>query len=109
MRVIDTDLAIENAGGDLALAKELYRMLQAELPNYQQAISESYQQNDLEQLYNHVHKLNGSATYCGVPGLKQAAHTFESHLKGNHPEHYPEDHERLQAEIAALMSIPEMK
>ena len=108
LATIDVDLAISNAGGDLELAKELYRLLQNELPRYQREIHENYQQGDLEQLYQSVHKLNGSATYCGVPALKQAAHSFEQHLKAQKQVHFAEDHTRLQAEIATLLATPEM-
>ncbi len=106
---IDPQLAISNAGGDPALAKDLYRMLQEELPGYLNTIPASYQQADYDKLYQHVHKLNGSATYCGVPALKQATQTFEQHIKQSREEIYAEDLAFLCEQIQRLMAIPELE
>ncbi len=81
MAVIDRDLALQRAGGNSQLADELFGMLLRELPTQRSHIESARALRDFPSLQFHVHKLNGSATYCGVPALKAAAETVESHLK----------------------------
>lgn len=106
LSVIDTDLAIKNAGGNAELARDLHRMLQEELPQYLHEIQDAYQRQDYAALYQHVHKLNGSATYCGVPALKAAANRFDTQLKQGRSQDYPEAIEELCARIEELMQVP---
>ncbi|MBE0510691.1 MAG: Hpt domain-containing protein [Chromatiales bacterium] len=106
LSVIDTDLAIKNAGGNAELARDLHRMLQEELPGYLQEIQDTYQRQDYAALYQQVHKLNGSATYCGVPALKAAAHRFDTHLKQEQQEHYAEDMAEICERIEELLRTP---
>jgi len=80
-KVIDRDLALERAGGNAQLAAELFGMLLQELPQQRTAIESALAAGDYTALRHQVHKLNGSATYCGVPALKAAADTLETHLK----------------------------
>ncbi len=81
LKVIDRDLALERAGGSLDLAQELFGMLLKELPYFRATLSSCHAAGDLQALQESVHKLNGSATYCGVPALKRAADSLESRLK----------------------------
>lgn len=104
--IIDESLALENAGGNAELAMDLYRMLQEELPDYLDKLNDSYRTGDFTALYQHVHKLNGSATYCGVPALKLAAQTFESHLKQSREQEYAEDLDLLLEQIRLLLKVP---
>ena len=107
--VIDPALAIANAGGDPTLAKDLYSMLQQELPSYLRSIPHAYQEADFDKLYQLVHKLNGSATYCGVPALKQAAQHFERHIKQDNQAAFAEDLQQLCDEIRAIIAVPELE
>lgn len=80
-RVLDKDLALERAGGNADLARELFSMLLRELPEYRRRIQNLYEAQQYEQLREQIHKLNGAATYCGVPLLKTVVDDFESQLK----------------------------
>jgi two-component system sensor histidine kinase BarA len=99
-------LALERAGGNADLARELYQMLQNELPSYQINLREHYKQGETEALLNAVHKLNGSATYCGVPALKVAAETLESNIKKGIEEAYEAGLETLLKEIERVLQTP---
>jgi len=79
--IIDRELALERAGGSADLADELFAMLLHELPLRRERVQESFQRDDTDTLLDQVHKLNGSATYCGVPALKEAAERLELRLK----------------------------
>lgn len=81
LKAIDRNLALERAGGSIDLAKELFNMLLRELPVYRETLREMHQAKEFDAIKEVVHKLNGSATYCGVPALKKAAESLESNLK----------------------------
>lgn len=104
--VIDADLALERAGGNAGLARELHQMLQKELPLYKVQIRTLFENNDIKALINAVHKLNGSATYCGVPALKAAADQFENSLKHGQDEQYAQQLEEVLHAIEQVMQNP---
>lgn len=81
LKVIDTELALEHAGGSRELADELFGMLLKELPGYLQGIPQALREQRYHDLHEQVHKLAGSTNYTGVPALKQAAETLDRQLK----------------------------
>lgn len=83
-KVIDTEQALEQAGGSEQLAKELFSMLLNELPDHQQAISLAHANGDLEALWEPAHKLYGATAYCGVPALRTAAKELEDAIRASH-------------------------
>jgi two-component system sensor histidine kinase BarA len=109
LNAIDTNLALERAGGNQDLARELYQMLQNELPNYRNTIKQHYDSGDYEVLLEVVHKLHGSATYCGVPALKEAAAEMETHLKQRAEGSYAADLASVLGEIQRLQLTPELE
>lgn len=108
LNVVDEALALERAGGNADLARELYQMLQKELPVYHENLHNYYQQGDMEALLNAVHKLNGSATYCGVPALKAAAESLESNMKRGMEEVYRSGLDTLLSEIERVQQTPSL-
>jgi len=104
--IIDTDLALERAGGNADLARELYQMLQKELPVFQANIRSLFETSDLAALTDTVHKLNGSATYCGVPALKAAADSLEGSLKRGESESYQQQLDEVLQAIQHVMDTP---
>jgi two-component system sensor histidine kinase BarA len=108
LNAIDTKLALERAGGNQDLARELYQMLQNELPNYLSNIKHHFNNGDYAALLEVVHKLNGSATYCGVPALKEAAATMEGHLKQGAEGCYANGFNDILHEIKRLQQTPEL-
>ena len=98
----NSSLAIEKAGGNVDLARELFEMLTSELPEYASSISELYQQQDYTKLCETVHKLHGATRYCGVPALSQKTGEFESALKRDDKQQYPEMLKRLLSEIELI-------
>lgn len=106
LRAIDENLALQRAGGNEGLARDLYRMLQNELTDYQRRLPTLFADGDLDTLQEVVHKLNGSATYCGVPALKSAVDAMESSLKRGETECYASGLEAVMKEIQRLMQYP---
>lgn len=108
LNAIDTNLALERAGGNQDLARELYQMLQNELPNYLSTTKKHFDNGDYAALLEVVHKLNGSATYCGVPALKAAAASLEGNLKQGAEENYASGLSDIRREILRLQQTPEL-
>ncbi len=109
LNAIDTNLALERAGGNQELARELYQMLQNELPNYRSTTRQHYENGDYDALLEVVHKLHGSTTYCGVPALKEAAASMETNLKQGAESAYGQCLEQVLSEIQRLEQTPELE
>lgn len=105
-KVVNPDLALERAGGNADLARDLYQMLQKELPVYLEKLPELFKDNDLTTLTASVHKLHGSATYCGVPALRAATESFESCLKRGETAKFTEQMDGLLEAIRQLLKQP---
>lgn len=103
--VIDRNAALEMAGGSAELADELFGMLIAELPNHQEKIEAALAAGDLGALQAHIHKLNGSATYCGVPALKAAADLAETNLKQGRTEAIAQEVQAIVEEIDRVLEF----
>lgn len=80
-QVFDHDLALERAGGNRDLAEELFGMLIKELPDYREKLDAAQREGNIDQVIFVAHRINGSATYTGVPALKAAAEALEISLK----------------------------
>lgn len=79
-QVYDEELSLRLANGKRELAHELLQMLLAELPNQRDQISTLTKNQDFQALKQVVHKIHGSASYCGLPALKAAAAFVEKQL-----------------------------
>jgi len=108
LHTTDANLALERAGGNRELARELYQMLQNDLPNYRATIQRHFDSGDYDALLEVVHKLGGSATYCGVPAMKEAAKRLETSLKKGEESQYAVGTTELVDEIERLLQTPEM-
>jgi two-component system sensor histidine kinase BarA len=102
--VFDRELALQRAGGSQDLAEELFAMLLRDLPDLRQRIESAYTCNNIPALIEVVHKLNGAATYCGVPALKAAAQLSETALKQGQHETYGALQKQLLSEIDRVMA-----
>lgn len=79
--MLDIPQAIEQAGGNPDLAKELFTMLLKELPDQKEKLNQAFAKGDNQAIWNHSHKLYGSTAYCGVPALRKAAKELEEAIK----------------------------
>ena len=80
-QVVDMELAVKRAGGRRKLAAELHGMLLDSTRDLKRLIESSWASQDLDALFVHVHKLNGSTRYCGVPELEAQCETLETQIK----------------------------
>jgi two-component system, NarL family, sensor histidine kinase BarA len=82
-QIIDWKLSLRLASGKVFLAEELLKMLQAELPKFRTNITAALQKNDLNALFHNVHKLHGSACYCGATKIMDITKILERVVKEN--------------------------
>jgi len=84
------------------LAQQLLDMLALELPEFKQAIKESFAQNKTSILINHIHKLHGACCYCGANHLKSMLNHIENHIQDYTPQELETHIHALLAEIEAV-------
>jgi len=107
--IFDAATALEQAGGNEELARELFSMLLNELPDHRQAIDAAFRSMTSETaaidgLWDSVHKLYGAAAYLGVPALRGAAKTLEDQIRENARDQLAEGIRQLDQEIERLLN-----
>lgn len=102
-KVIDIQLALDQAGGNEALAKDLLTMLLKELPLLSEKLQQAIHAQDNTAMWDHAHKLYGSTAYCGVPGLQHTAKSLEDAVKQRKHELIITAHSRVCTEITLLL------
>src|SRR3990167_2560288 len=80
---IDWKLTLTLCNGRADLAEQLLNMLAEELPTHKKAIKNAYEKKQFDVMANHVHKLLGASSYCGVPTLQEICLQLEIKLKTN--------------------------
>ncbi|WP_333854456.1 two-component sensor histidine kinase BarA [Leclercia sp.] len=83
---LDWQLALRQAAGKNALAREMLQMLVAFLPEIRNKVEEQLVGENPEDLVGAIHKLHGSCGYSGVPRLKNLCHLLEQQLRSGTPE-----------------------
>ncbi len=78
---VSVEESIRLAAGKADLAEELFSMLIEQLYSDLPRIQSLWDQEDMEELLECVHKLHGATRYCGVPELREATNQLETALK----------------------------
>lgn len=79
----DFSAALSSAGGNQELSEELFAMFLEQLPKHKEHIIGYHNNNLLYDLREEIHKLRGSAAYCGATPLLNAAKALENALEEN--------------------------
>ncbi|MGM0953695.1 MAG: ATP-binding protein [Pseudomonadota bacterium] len=103
---VSIEESIQLAAGKPDLAEELFSMLLEQLPTDQHQIHNLWQDNDMDNLLECVHKLHGATRYCGVPELRTATHRFETALK-HESQDMAEHRDQLLSAIERLLAWSE--
>jgi len=77
---LDWQLALRQAANKPELARDLLRMLLEFLPEVHAKMAQFMTTNEVNALREIIHKLHGSASYSGVPRMKQLCHQLERGL-----------------------------
>ena len=102
--IFNKQQALEQAGDDPALAKDLLQMLFAELPELLEKLKKALADNDKTALWDHTHKIHGSTAYCGTPALRAAAHSMEQLIRDEMVTEFDAGVEIIEGEIGRLLS-----
>jgi len=78
---LDWQLALRQAANKTDLARDLLQMLVDFLPEVREKVEQNLRDNNTIGLRDMIHKLHGSASYSGVPRLKQLCQQLEHHLR----------------------------
>jgi len=76
---IGTSLALAN--NNAGLAEEMLTTFIESLKDERDEISDSLKKNDLDELYNAIHRIHGACCYCGVPKLKSISKYLDTKLR----------------------------
>jgi len=101
--IFNTELALHQANGNPGLATDMFSMLTDMLRKEKDEILELWEEEKLPELLEATHKLHGAARYCGVPALRSALEAFETCLKEQNSEAYPERLRELMTETERLL------
>ncbi|MBE5253514.1 two-component sensor histidine kinase BarA [Mixta mediterraneensis] len=93
---LDWTLALRQAANKPDLARDMLSMLLAFLPEVHEKMEMFIAANDVAGLREIIHKLHGSASYSGVPRMKQLCHQLEKEL------HHANDFAALEPELLEL-------
>jgi two-component system, NarL family, sensor histidine kinase BarA len=97
---VNIQLSLQLSNSKPVLARDMLRMLLDQLPEDQRKIEQLFQDRAFADLEAVVHKLNGGASYCGVPHLKSTAASLEKLLQSH-------SYDNLDSAVAELLSIIE--
>ncbi|HBV38134.1 MAG TPA: two-component sensor histidine kinase BarA [Erwinia sp.] len=78
---LDWELALRQAANKPDLARDLLQMLVDFLPEVQKKVESYREEGDVNALRDIIHKLHGSASYSGVPRMKQLCQQLEQSLR----------------------------
>lgn len=78
---IDLELSIQIIGGSEDSAREMITEFIAALPDDWEAIKSAYDNNNMQELRDQVHRLNGVSNYVGVPHIKTSCKELESAIE----------------------------
>ena len=93
---------IKQSNNKPKLAQQLLNMLALELPEFKQAITTSFKQDDTPTLIHHIHKLHGACCYCGANQLKSMLNNIENHIQDYTPQELEIHIQALLVEIDAV-------
>jgi two-component system sensor histidine kinase BarA len=94
--------ALACAGGDAALAAELFAALVAELPAELASLRAAHTAADWVSLAEQAHRVRGATRYCGVLALDVAAEALERAARGGDAEQIARAFAEVQTEVHRL-------
>lgn len=98
----DEAAALECAGGDSDLAKELFAELLSGLPGELEDLNACLAESDWDGLAEHAHQVRGATRYCGVPALDEAIEALERAARIEDPQLIEQGFLRVESECARL-------
>lgn len=108
LKNVESEKALEYAGGNNDLAKELYAMFIDDLPKMKTKLVEAYQHNDRIRLEEVTHKIHGAASCCAIKSIKEAAGILENAVIRNKKDNLHDEYGILLDTIDELLGSSEV-
>lgn len=86
-QILDWPLSLQLAGNNTSLAKDILTYIVKNINKDLAELKHTYQQNNLKNFLQLIHRLHGGLRYCGVPTLRKSVAAIEATLK-DHPLDY---------------------
>lgn len=99
------ELAKKSMNADPLFMSIMLEKFFSELPKHDAKISFLIQQCDFKSAADIVHKVHGSAAYCGTPSLKTSAKQLEESLAKANDEQIQQAHDKFCRDIKALLTL----
>jgi len=101
----DYNLAKETMNAEPSLIYIMLTKFFAELPFQHSEITNLLKQEKLIEAAEIVHKIHGSAAYCGTPLLKTASKQLEVALRSNDTENIPDTHAQFVKNVEKILFL----
>lgn len=101
----DEAAALEAAGGDADLARELLETLVRGLPKELEDLQRCFAANDWYRLAQAAHRMRGATSYCGVPAMDNHLQELERAAKAGDRERAGLGIERVELEAERLVRV----
>ncbi len=95
---------LQQFNGKESLAAEMYQLLIKELKDKPVELPQLLNEKNYQELIQLVHKMNGSASYCGLKALQQAAEGLEVALKREQYSEVPTLLDELLIQITQILN-----
>ncbi len=104
-RTFDWELCLKKCNNNAALAKELFDLFVAELPEFVEKILDAKETKNKKALLDVIHKLHGACCYIGVPRLKELVAEAEAMLKQKNADFFLQEVAEILQEIQKIEQI----
>jgi len=104
-KAFDYNLAKESMNAGPSLIYIMLTKFFAELPSQHSDITNLLEQEKLIEAAEIVHKIHGSAAYCGTPLLKTASKQLEVALRSNDTENIPDAHAQFVKSVEKILFL----
>lgn len=103
--VIDSRQSLKAVGNNAGIARRLQAMLRQELPSQLQQLQTFHHNGDVLGLRELLHRMMGSASFCGASQLSQALRNYSAIIKNNQsqPEAWHNAHRQVENAIANIL------
>ena len=107
LRILDPQLGVQLAFGNLETWNTVLAMLLNKLPEFSASLSSAIQSGDPERLREAAHKLAGASSYCGTPALNQSAVEVEARIRAGEIDAARQAVNSLRLQIERLQALKE--
>jgi len=107
MPILDPQLGVQLAFGNLETWNSVLAMLLNKLPEFSASLNSAMESGDPERLRDAAHKLAGASSYCGTPALNHSAVEVEARIRAGEIEAARQAVDSLRMQIERLQALKE--